>query len=169
MCLSSVYGVSIQVCNGMSERVEDVVTGGSTAFKVKERQQQALGSVGLTDASGFLEQGKKRVDSVLATPGRLPEPDMQQCGTFQDPVTAPSTHFCHIGAGDQMAGSCLLPWLSCALGLPRRGFIIHLLFGGRRMGPVPARMAKGLSDPMIPLRFPDITTHTPQIITLCKV
>lgn len=27
------------------------------------------------------------------------------------------------------------------------------------MGPVPVRMVKGLSDPLILLRFPDITTH----------
>lgn len=50
----------------MSGRVEDVLTGGSTVFKVKERQQQALGIVGLTDASGFLELGQKRVDSTPA-------------------------------------------------------------------------------------------------------
>lgn len=64
--LKSVRVVSIQDYGGMSGRVEDVVTGGSTAFKVKERQQQALGIVGLTDASGFLELGQKRVDSTLA-------------------------------------------------------------------------------------------------------
>lgn len=53
----SVQVVSMQVCSGMSGRGEDVVSGGSTAFKVMERQQQALASVGLTDASGFLELG----------------------------------------------------------------------------------------------------------------
>lgn len=140
---------------------------------MKERQPRALGIVGLTDASGFLELGQKRVDSALGhpplAPGSPPEPDMQQCGTFQDTVRAPSTHFCRIGLGDQMAGPRLFPWLSCAPGLPRHGFIIHLLFGGTQMGPVPARTVKGLSDPLIPLRFPDITTHTPPIITLCKV
>lgn len=56
----------MQDCSGMSGRVEDVLTGGSTVFKVKERQQQALGIVGLTDASGFLELGQKRVDCTLA-------------------------------------------------------------------------------------------------------
>ena len=81
---------------------------------------------------------------------------------MQDTVRAPSTHFGRIGPGDQMAGTCLFPWLSCALGLPRREFLIHLLLGfseGTQMGSVPVRMVKGLSDPLIPLRFPDITTH----------
>lgn len=159
-----------RTASGMSGRGEDVVTGGSTVFKVKERQPQALGIVGLTDASGFLELGQKARRQCPWPPCRLPDPDMQQCGTSQDTVRAPSTHFCRrIGPGDQMADSSLLPWLSCALGLPRRGFIIHLLFGGRQMGPVPVGVVKGLSDPLIPLRFPDITTHTPPIITLCKV
>lgn len=109
------------------------MTGGSTAFKVKERQQQALGIVGLTDASGFLELGQKRVDSALGPPCRLPEPDMQQCGTSQDTVRAPSTHFCRrIGPGDQMAGSSLLPWLSCALGLPGRELLFTCFLGGDR-------------------------------------
>lgn len=57
-----------RTASGMSGRGEDVVTGGSTVFKVKERQQQTLGIVGLTDASGFLEPGQKRVDSAITPP-----------------------------------------------------------------------------------------------------
>lgn len=142
---------------GCFERVEDVVTGGSTAFKVKERQPQALGSVGLTDASGFLEQGKKRVDSVLVTPGRLPEPDMQQCGTFQDTVTAPSTHFCRIGLGDQMAGSCLPTFIALAQlcsGSPRSWTYYSPAFWGQTNGPSPWQNGQRLIRSFDPAPFP---------------
>lgn len=146
-----------KVCSGMSGRVENVVTGGSRAFKVKERQQQALGHVGLTDASRFLELGQKRVDGV---PAPLAAYLTQTCDNAAHFKTQSGHHpptFARIGPGDQMPGTCLFPWLSCALGLPSRGFLIHLLFGfseGTQMGPVPARMVKGLIRSFDPAPFP---------------
>lgn len=68
--------------------------------------------------------------------------------------------FGRIGPGDQMAGTCLFPWLSCALGLPSRGFLTHLLLGSSEATPVgqwaqsPARMVKGLIRSFDPAPFP---------------
>lgn len=57
-----------RTASGMSGRGEDVVTRGSTVFKVKERQPQALGIVGLKTRLVFWSWVKKRVDSALGPP-----------------------------------------------------------------------------------------------------
>lgn len=159
MCLSSGRVVSREVGSGMSGRIENVLTGGSRAFKVKEKRTATCAKpCGSHRRVSFFGAGAKSASTVSMHPGRLPDPDMRQCGTFQDTVRAPSTHFWPHWVP-------VIRWLvlvyflgsAVALGLPSCGFFIHhLLFGfseGTQMGPVPVKMVKGLIRSFDPAPF----------------